>query len=161
MQNYKVQIKISKENVPSLLQHYDELAVWNKVKEIVKDGNAELTVFERDDDYQGFEFPAEVNEINAEWDVNFKGNLFIETDFMLSDEETNKGFVLNKVYDLLEKSNLEIYSYYYSGDLYQSFGYIDTEFTFLDGEESTTESSENQEVKREQLDMFKKKRKSK
>lgn len=157
MENYRVQLKIIKENVPSLLNHFDEGEVWKKVKEIVKDGRAELTVLERDDDYNGFDFPAEVTKINADWDKDFKGNLFIETDFLLEDGQANEQFVIGKVSDLLDKSNFEIYSYYKDGDLYQSYGYIDDDFS-LDFDE-TKNIVEGEQREREQLDLFRKKKK--
>lgn len=157
MENYKVRVKIAKEDVPSLLNHFDESEVWNKVKQLVKEGKAAITVLERDDDYNGFDFPVEVTKINAEWDKDFKGNLFIETDFLLSDDEANGQFVMGKVSELLEKSNFEIYSYYLDGDLYQSYGYIDDEFSFDQEETKNIVEIENRE--REQLDMFKKKKK--
>lgn len=156
MENYKVQIKIAREDVPSLLHNFDEAQVWTKVKLIVKDGKAKITVFERDDEYIGFDFPADVTKISADWDKDFKGNLFIETDFLLSEEQTNAEHVMSKFSDLLEKSNFEIYSYYKDGDLYQSYGYIDTEFSF--DEDQTMNIAEAESKEREQLDLFKKKK---
>jgi len=157
MENYKVQLKIAKENVPSLLKQFDEGEVWKKVKQIVKEVKASLTVLERDDDYNGFEFPAKVTKINADWDKDFTGNLFIETDFLLRDDEANEQFVVGKVSELLEKSNFEIYSYYKDGDLYQSYGYIDDDFSLDYDDTKNIVELENKE--REQLDMFKKKKK--
>lgn len=157
MENYKVQVKIAKEDVPSLLNYFDEGEVWKKVKEIVKARKLELTVLERDDECEGFAFPAEVTKINAGWDKDFRGNLFIETDFLLTDEEANEEFVVSKVSDLLEKSNFEIYSYYQNGDLHQSYGFIDDQFSF--DQDQTKNIVEVEKREREQLDMFKKKKK--
>lgn len=157
MENYKVQVKIKKEDVPSLLNHFDEGEVWKKVKEIVKARKVELTVLERDEECEGFEFPAEVTKINAGWDKDFRGNLFIETDFLLTDEEANEEFVVSKVSDLLEKSNFEIYSYYQNGDLHQSYGFIDDQFSF--DQDQTKNIVDVKKKEREQLDMFKKKKK--
>jgi hypothetical protein len=157
MENYKVQVKIAKDDVPSLLNHFDEGEVWKKVKRIVKEGKAAITVLERDDDYNGFDFPVEVTKINSDWDKDFKGNLFIETDLLLSDDEANEESVMGKVSEMLEKSNFEIYSYYLEGDLYQSYGYIDDQFS-LDYDE-TKNSAEVENNEREQLDLFKKKKK--
>ena len=163
MENYRIQLRIKKENVPSLLQFSSEDQLWNKVKEMVRNGEVELTILERDDDFVGFNIPTQVKKKNEDWESHFKGDLILESEmFLKGGEENDKDFVIRKFSEHLDFSNLELYSYYLGGNLYRSYGYIDTsDFNSTDDDDMRIEELEKKKAANEQLDMFKKKRKSK
>lgn len=129
MENYRIQVKIWVENVPERVQFSDEEQIWMIIKNLVKNGKAEVTILERDDDCLGFPIPESITESNADWYNIGKGDFYIEDSFLLYDEEiTEKNVLLNRFSEALEFSNLEIYSYYIGNDLYIRRGYIDVDW---------------------------------
>jgi len=148
MDNYKVQVKILKDDLPLFADNFNANEIWEGVIKAIEDGKAAITLIELDSEFESFSIPEDVVNVQEDWDTDFGGDLYLERDFLLDDEQAgNKDFIMQKFLALLRISNLLIYSYFHNGDLYQSYGYVDDTFELTAEELEEIEKLERRQRK--------------
>lgn len=148
MDNYKVQVKILKDDLPLFADNFNANEIWEGVIKAIEDGKAAITLIESDSEFESFSIPEDVVNVQEDWDTDFGGDLYLERDFLLDDEQAgNKDFIMQKFLALLRISNLLIYSYFHNGDLYQSYGYVDDTFELTAEELEEIEKLERRQRK--------------
>jgi hypothetical protein len=157
MDNYKVQIKISKKLIPKIKDAKEQ---WKAIRDLIAGKKAEITFFEISEDE--FERPSGLESF-PEWNTTVKKDLLIESNFLLSDAESEKTVPFYMMIDsFLEKANMFEYIFEDESGLHVAPGYFQTDDFFeapLD--ERYTKPKKETKQPGKQVDMFKKERKKK
>lgn len=120
MEYYKVRLKLAKNILPKFKE---EDLQWTAVKNLIKDGKAEIILLEQSD--EEFDRPKDTTQYN-EWNKKFSSDYFIEDTLLLNSEESqNQNFIYEKFYNNLNRSNILDYSYTNDDGRFESFAFFD------------------------------------
>ena len=160
MENYKLQFRINKKDFPKLK---DEELQINTVKNFILNGIAKISILERTEDF--FNYP-EGSYNWPGWNNKINIDLLIEFSLLLSESDAlDENVIRQKAVNYTADSNM--FSYIYEDELgrHISFGRIDVpgKDYYVPGYEKDADDTKAPKEKKEnvQVDMFKKKGKSK
>lgn len=120
MDYYKIRLKLVKSSLPKLKE---EDLQWQAVKNMIRDGKAEIVLAEKSD--AEFERPDDLKQF-GQWKTKFASDLFFEATMLLSETEVvDEEIIMNRFYSNLQHCNFLDYSYSTNEGRFESFGYYD------------------------------------
>ena len=163
MEYYRVRLKIAKKLLPKFKE---EDLQWEAVKNIIKDGKANISAIEKSEDE--FDRPDELQQFQ-DWEKKFSSDYFIEDSLLLNEEEAGQPEVIfQKIYENMNSSNFLEYSYSTEEGRFESFGFFNDESDYADmlskeekaaaKKEAKAKLTPEQLAEKKQVKMFKNKK---